>query len=129
MKIYYYVLFSPYNVSVFSVLWLNFLLAASFCVLIGCWLVAASFSLVQVLGFTWWSNVFFWNVKLMRYQFWCTRCAFRLIKSCQWYSGRKSWNKKNCENCKRAKKQIHCQEIEPNPSKDRAMHEGDNPSF
>jgi hypothetical protein len=22
-----------------------------------------------------------------------------------------------------------CHEIEPNPSKDRAMHEGDNPSF
>jgi hypothetical protein len=30
-------------------------------------------------------------VKLIRYQFWCTRCAFRLIKSLQWYSGRKSW--------------------------------------
>jgi hypothetical protein len=27
------------------------------------------------------------------------------------------------------KKQILCHEIEPNPSKDRAMHEGDNPSF
>jgi hypothetical protein len=25
--------------------------------------------------------------------------------------------------------QIECHEIEPNPSKDRAMHEGDNPSF
>jgi hypothetical protein len=30
-------------------------------------------------------------VKLIRYQFWCTRCAFRLIKSPQWCSGRKSW--------------------------------------
>jgi hypothetical protein len=30
-----------------------------------------------------------WNiVKLIRYQFWCTRCACRLIKSLQWYSGR-----------------------------------------
>jgi hypothetical protein len=46
----------------------------------------------------------FMNVKLIRYQFRCTRCAFRLIKSCQWYSGRKSWNPKNCENCKRAEK-------------------------
>jgi hypothetical protein len=33
----------------------------------------------------------FRNVKLIRYQFWCTRCAFRLIKSLQWCSGRKSW--------------------------------------
>jgi hypothetical protein len=30
---------------------------------------------------------------------------------------------------KEPKKQILCDEIEPNPSKDRAMHEGDNPSF
>jgi hypothetical protein len=30
---------------------------------------------------------------------------------------------------KEPKKQILCQEIAPNPSKDRAMHEGDNPSF
>jgi hypothetical protein len=37
----------------------------------------------------------------------------------------------NCENCKRAGKphQIACHEIEPNPSKDRFMHEEDNPSF
>jgi hypothetical protein len=48
--------------------------------------------------------------------------------------------KRNCENCIRAKKkqktkniqtnkQILCHEIEPNPLKNRAMHEGDNPSF
>jgi hypothetical protein len=30
------------------------------------------------------------NVKLICYQFWCTRCAFRLLKSPQWCSGRKS---------------------------------------
>jgi hypothetical protein len=30
---------------------------------------------------------------------------------------------------KSRKKQVLCHEIEPNPSKDRAMHEGDNPSF
>jgi hypothetical protein len=30
---------------------------------------------------------------------------------------------------KKKPKQILCHEIEPNPSKDRAMHEGDNPSF
>jgi hypothetical protein len=41
-------------------------------------------------------------------------------------------NPKKNENCKRAKKEkkkkknILCHEIEPNPSKDRAMHEGDN---
>jgi hypothetical protein len=38
--------------------------------------------------------------------------------------------KKKSENCIRAKKkQILCHEIEPHPSKDRVMHEGDNPSF
>jgi hypothetical protein len=31
------------------------------------------------------------DVKLIRYQFCCTRCAFRLLKSLQWYSGRKGW--------------------------------------
>jgi hypothetical protein len=30
------------------------------------------------------------NVKIIRYQFWCTRCAFRLIKSLQRCSDRKS---------------------------------------
>jgi hypothetical protein len=48
------------------------------------------------------------NVKLIRYQFWCTRCAFRLIKSRQWYSGRKSWNPKNCKTCKKAEKTKYC---------------------
>jgi hypothetical protein len=38
------------------------------------------------------SDVF--HVKLIRYQFWCTRCAFRLLKSLQWYSGRKGWKSK-----------------------------------
>jgi hypothetical protein len=34
------------------------------------------------------------------------------------------------ENCtKDGKKQILGHEIEPNPSKDKAMHEGGNPSF
>jgi hypothetical protein len=39
---------------------------------------------------------------------------------------------KNCENCIKAKKnqkQMLHHESEPNLSKDRAMHEGDNPSF
>jgi hypothetical protein len=46
-----------------------------------------------------------WNysyVKLIRYQFWCTRCTFRLIKSLQWYSVRKRWKFQNKENCRRA---------------------------
>jgi hypothetical protein len=35
---------------------------------------------------------------------WCTRCAFRLMKSLQWCSNRKSWKfEKKCENCKRAR--------------------------
>jgi hypothetical protein len=36
------------------------------------------------------------------------------------------------ETVKEPKKKSHqmlCHEIEPNPSNDRAMHEGDNPSF
>jgi hypothetical protein len=37
--------------------------------------------------------------------------------------------KKLCNLYKSRKNQILCHEIEPNPSKDRAMHEGDNPSF
>jgi hypothetical protein len=77
-------------------------------------------------------NVLWYNLKLIRYQFWCTRCAFRLLKSLQWYSGKKSWKYENhCENCIWAKKapQILCHKIEPNPSKERALHEGDNPSF
>jgi hypothetical protein len=71
------------------------------------------------------------SVKLIRYQFWCTRCAFRLIKSLQWYSGQERWKsgKKSVKTVKERKKEIMCHEIEPNPSKDRAMHEGDNPSF
>jgi hypothetical protein len=41
----------------------------------------------------------------------------------------KTW-KSEKKNCERADKtQIECHEIEPNPSSDRAMHEGDNPSF
>jgi hypothetical protein len=35
--------------------------------------------------------------------------------------------KKKCERAD--KTQIECHEIEQNPSKDRTMHEGDNPSF
>jgi hypothetical protein len=53
-------------------------------------------------------------------------------ESLQWSLSRKSWKseKKNCEKCIRAEKnQILCHEIEPNPLKDRAMHERDNPSF
>jgi hypothetical protein len=40
-----------------------------------------------------------------------------------WKSGGKS------ETERADKNQIGCHEIKPNPSKDRAMHEGDNPSF
>ena len=37
--------------------------------------------------------------------------------------------KKNVKSVKSRKNQILCHEIEPNPSKDRAMHTGDNLSF
>jgi hypothetical protein len=37
---------------------------------------------------------------------------------------------KKCENCERAdENQNESHETEPNLSKDRAMHEGDNPAF
>jgi hypothetical protein len=73
------------------------------------------------------------NVKLIRYQFWCTSCAFRLLKSLQWYSGRKKkWKSEG-------KKIVKTVQEPKNPYivlwhwakslKDRAMHEGDNPSF
>jgi hypothetical protein len=50
------------------------------------------------------------NVKLIRYQFWCTRCAFRLMKSRQWYSGRKSWKsqKQTVKTVKEPKKKQYC---------------------
>jgi hypothetical protein len=64
------------------------------------------------------------KVKLIGYQ-------FRLLKSLQWYSGRKKLEirmklRKLYKNLKNKKL---CHEIEPNPSKDRGMHEEDNPSF
>jgi hypothetical protein len=43
--------------------------------------------------------------------------------------GPKSWKSEKSENFKSPIKQILCHEIEPYPSKERAMHEGDNPSL
>jgi hypothetical protein len=62
---------------------------------------------------------------------WCNRCAFRIIKTYQWCSFRKSWKSKYIVKTVKdhKKKQTKCHEIEPNPLKDRAMPEGDNPSF
>jgi hypothetical protein len=58
------------------------------------------------------------------------------MKSHQWYSGRKSWKAEQIvKNVKEPKKktkqtkQILCHEVEPNSSKERAIHVGDNPSF
>jgi hypothetical protein len=54
-------------------------------------------------------------VKLMWYQFWCTRCVFRLLKSL--FSGTRAEKvgnpRKKCENCIRAgkKQQILCHEL------------------
>jgi hypothetical protein len=73
-----------------------------------------------------------WYVKLIHHQFWCTRCIFRLLKCLPWCSGRKSWksqktNKKTVkEPSDENQRKYH--KIEPNPSKDRSIHEGDNPS-
>jgi hypothetical protein len=64
------------------------------------------------------------NVELIQYQFWCTRCAFWLLKSLQWCSCQNSWrSEKKRENCERADKtQTEYHEMQPNLSKDRAMH-------
>jgi hypothetical protein len=43
--------------------------------------------------------------------------------------GNQKINCKNRMTAGKKKQQLLCHEIEPNPSKDRAMHEGDNPSF
>jgi hypothetical protein len=47
-----------------------------------------------------------YDVKLI-YQFWCTRCAFRLVKSLQWCSGQKVWKpgKKIMKTVKNRKKE------------------------
>jgi hypothetical protein len=44
---------------------------------------------------------------------------------------KKSWKSgdKNVKTERADKNQTECHEIDPNPSKDRAMHEGLNPSF
>jgi hypothetical protein len=42
-----------------------------------------------------------------------------------WKFGEKMWKLKEPSN----ENQTECHEIEPNPSKDRAMPEGDDPSF
>jgi hypothetical protein len=47
------------------------------------------------------------------------------MKSRQWYSEKKVTNPKK----KLLKVKILCHEIQPNPSKGRAVHEGDNHSF
>jgi hypothetical protein len=62
------------------------------------------------------------NVKLIQYQFWCTRWAFQLLRSSLFSDVQveKVGNskKKECENCERAdKNQTECHEIEPNLSR------------
>jgi hypothetical protein len=73
------------------------------------------------------------NVKLMHYQFWCTRCAFWLIESLQWCLVQKKLEirKTKCENFNRVNKNQtdQCHEIESNPSKDRSVCDWDNRSF
>jgi hypothetical protein len=73
-----------------------------------------------------------YGIKLISYQVSCTRYAFRLLNSLQWCSGRKSWKSEKrwkLWKSRRMKTKTECHEIKPNPSKNRAMAEGDNPSF
>jgi hypothetical protein len=73
-----------------------------------CWIV-------QVVEWSIYESLNFEDVKLIRYQFWCTRCAFRLIKSLQRYSGQKCWKseQKKLWKYKELKKPILWHEIEP----------------
>jgi hypothetical protein len=60
------------------------------------------------------------HVKLIRYQFWCNRCAFQLLKSLQWCWGRRSWKseKKNMWKLKEPSDENQTECHEPNPSKE-----------
>jgi hypothetical protein len=101
------------------------------------WQITVQSSLYNVHIFTLWSffvpsfmKILQWleEVKLIRYQFWCTRCAFRLLmlrsKKLE-IREKKLWKLKEPSD----ENQTERHEIEPNPSKDRTMPEGDNPSF
>jgi hypothetical protein len=68
------------------------------------------------------------HVKLIRYKFDAPDAHFDYLSLFSGTQAEKVGNtKKNSENCIRAKKknQLLLHEIEPNLSKDRAMHEGD----
>jgi hypothetical protein len=72
------------------------------------------------------------NVKLIRYQFWGTRCAFRLIKYLQHCDAQseKVGNPKNVKSVKEPEKNPKKQTVSWNWAKFvEGMHEGDNPSF
>jgi hypothetical protein len=63
------------------------------------------------------------HVKFIQYQFWCTRCAFWQFISLQWCLGRKILNSKMLRLQRFLKPRTECHEMEPNLSKDRALHE------
>jgi hypothetical protein len=75
------------------------------------------------------TNVTEW--KLIRYQFWCTRCTSRLLKSLQWCSGWKSWKSEKNVKTERAVgwKPNRVPWNWAKSVEERAMPEGDNPSF
>jgi hypothetical protein len=70
-------------------------------------------------------------LKLIRYQFWCTRCAFRLIKSPQWYWDRKSWKFENkiVKTVKEPKTKYCAMKLSQIRRRIELLHEGDIPSF
>jgi hypothetical protein len=67
------------------------------------------------------------NVKVIRHQCWCTRCAYRQIMSLQWFSGRKIWKSVMLLLLNLVENKTECLEMEPYQSKDRAMLVRDNP--
>jgi hypothetical protein len=71
------------------------------------------------------------NVKFIRFQFWCTQWAFSPFMSLNSDAQAAHFgHPMKCYFCKGSKtSQTECREMEPNPSKDRAMHEGNNLSF
>jgi hypothetical protein len=78
--------------------------------IIGSWLSDKGYSRSLGKGHFYWTRTSYMyvNVKLIRYQFWCIRCAFRLIKSRQWYSCRKSWIQKIVKTVKEPKSKTTC---------------------
>jgi hypothetical protein len=76
------------------------------------------------------TSEYMYNVKLIRYQFCCIKCAFRHIISFQGLRPKMLETPKIVKTLKEPKRPKRVPwEIEPNLSSERAVHEEDNPFF